>query len=101
MDRTLIVTVVAFILLALGFIAIEKLWPSVRGKRLLRTGWKTDAIYWLFTPIVSKNLTRLGIGVMLGALLLASGAKVNRENIEAVIAGRDTWFSTWPLWVQA
>lgn len=101
MDRTLIVTVAAFVLLALGFIALEKLWPSVRGKRLLRAGWKTDAFYWLFTPLVSKNLTRLGIGVMLAILLIASGTKVNRENIEAAIAGRDTWISTWPLWVQA
>lgn len=101
MDRTLIAAVIAFTLLALGFIAIERLWPAVRGQRLLRDGWKTDAVYWLFTPIVSKNLARLGIGVMLGALLLISGAKVNRENIEAAIAGRDTWFSTWPIWVQA
>lgn len=101
MDRTLIAAVIAFTLLALGFIAIERLWPAVRGQRLLRDGWKTDAVYWLFTPIVSKNLARLGIGVMLAALLLISGAKVNRENIEAAIAGRDTWFSTWPIWVQA
>ncbi len=100
-DRTLIVTVVAFAALAAGFIAVERLWPAVAGQRLLRSGWRTDAIYWLFTPIVSKNLTRLGIGVMLAALLLTSGAKVNRENIEAAIAGRDTWFSTWPLWAQA
>jgi sterol desaturase/sphingolipid hydroxylase (fatty acid hydroxylase superfamily) len=26
---------------------------------------------------------------------------VNRANIEAALAGRDTWFSTWPIWVQA
>lgn len=101
MDRTLIVTVFAFAALAAGFIAVERLWPAVAGQRLLRSGWRTDAIYWLFTPIVSKNLTRLGIGVMLAALLLTSGTKVNRENMEAAIAGRDTWFSTWPLWVQA
>lgn len=101
MDRTLIVTVVAFAALAAGFIAVERLWPAVRGQRLLRAGWKTDAVYWLFTPIVSKNLSRLGIGVVLAILLLASGAKVNRENIEAALAGRDTWFSTWPLRVQA
>ena len=101
MDRTQIAAIIAFTLLALGFIAIERLWPAVRRQRLLRAGWKTDAVYWLFTPIVSKNLARLDIGVMLGALLLLSGTKVNRENIEAAIAGRDTWFSTWPIWVQA
>lgn len=101
MDRTLIAAVIAFTLLALGFIAIERLWPAVRGQRLLRDGWKTDAVYWLFTPIVSKNLARLGIGVMLGALLIASGTEFSRANIEAAIAGRDTWFSTWPIWVQA
>ncbi len=101
MDRTLIATLIAFAILALVFISIERLWPALRGRRLLRTGWKSDAIYWLFTPIVSKNLARLGIGVMLAVLLIASGTKVNRENIEAAIAGRDTWFSTWPIWVQA
>lgn len=101
MDRTLIVTVIAFALLAAGFIAIERFWPAISGQRLLRAGWKTDTVYWLFTPIVSKNLSRLGIGVMLAALLIASGTEFSRANIEAAIAGRDTWFSTWPIWAQA
>lgn len=100
MDRTLIATLVAFALLAAGFVAVERLWPAIGGQRLLRSGWKTDAAYWLFTPVVSKTLTRLGIGLTLAVLLLLSGTKVSRESMEAVIAGRDTWFSTWPIWVQ-
>lgn len=100
MDQSLPLTLGVFLLLALTYVVLERLWPARPAQKLLRRGWRTDALYWLFTPLVSRNLTRLGIGLTLAALLAASGAEISPETLRAVVEGRDTWFSTWPWWLQ-
>lgn len=101
MNPNLPLTLAVIFLLAAAYVTLERLWPARPGQQVLRRGWRTDALYWLFTPLVSRNLTRLGIGLILAGLLALSGGEVSREAIQAAVAGRDTWFSTWPWWLQA
>lgn len=53
-------------------------------------------IYWLITPLVSKNVTRFAVGLMLFAVFQQDMATVKQylENI-------DTPLSRQPLWLQA
>ncbi len=35
---------------------LERIFPSVRGKRIFRKGFRVDVIYWFFTPTVTAGL---------------------------------------------
>jgi sterol desaturase/sphingolipid hydroxylase (fatty acid hydroxylase superfamily) len=62
---------------------IERLWPARPGQRLLREGLGTDLCYWVFTPFVTRTLTRIGvIGAVLG-VALAAGVPLDREHVQA------------------
>ena len=54
---------VAFGVLTLFYVVIARLWPSVRGQKILRRGFWTDCVYWLWTPIVTKAITPVAIAV--------------------------------------
>ena len=43
-------------LLVLGIILwpLERMFPSVRGKKMFRKGFRVDVIYWFFTPTVNS-----------------------------------------------
>jgi hypothetical protein len=46
-------------LLVLGIILwpLERMFPSVRGKKMFRKGFRVDIIYWFFTPTVTAGFT--------------------------------------------
>jgi sterol desaturase/sphingolipid hydroxylase (fatty acid hydroxylase superfamily) len=64
---------------------IEQLFPSVRGKRVVREGFRVDLIYWFFTPTITAAFT-FAITVIVAIVIIAlSGGSLNRENL---ISGR-------------
>lgn len=85
------------VILGLAFAAIERFAPAIRGQRLLRRGLRTDLIYWFFTPLVTKAISRLAIGIALFVGALALGSSSVRE---AVIHGHGP-VAAWPAWMQA
>jgi sterol desaturase/sphingolipid hydroxylase (fatty acid hydroxylase superfamily) len=56
---------IAFAVLAVLFGIVQAIWPSVRGQKILRAGFFTDCIYWLWTPIVTRAITPIAVAVAL------------------------------------
>ncbi len=95
--QTLAGIVIAFVLVGGVMLAIERLWPSVRGQRILRRGFRLDMAYWLFTPIVTRAITRAGVIIAVVILALVLGWKLDKDSI---IAGHGP-IGAQPRWLQA
>lgn len=76
---------VALLLLSVVFGGLER-W--VRGRRprggLRRPGLRTDLLWWLSTPFLTRTLTSLGLGVALVAVALPQG--ITLATIQAQVA---------------
>jgi sterol desaturase/sphingolipid hydroxylase (fatty acid hydroxylase superfamily) len=70
--------VIGLMLVGTLMVPVERLWPGIRGQRLLRRGWKVDLVYWLFTPLVTRTVTRFTVGALLviAIAVLAPGTTV-------------------------
>jgi sterol desaturase/sphingolipid hydroxylase (fatty acid hydroxylase superfamily) len=59
---------------------LERLFPSVRGQPLWRWDSDVDALYWLFTPLVTRTILRIvglaGAVIMFAALDRQVGARL-------------------------
>jgi sterol desaturase/sphingolipid hydroxylase (fatty acid hydroxylase superfamily) len=74
-------------LLVLGVILwpLERMFPSVRGKKMFRKGFRVDIIYWFFTPTVTAGFT-YGVTVLTAiSIIVFSGGDINRANL---VSGR-------------
>jgi hypothetical protein len=58
-DPTLAGLVIAFVILFVVFRMLEFLVPRERRLPFWRRGFLTDGAYWLFTPFVTKAMTRI------------------------------------------
>ena len=69
-------------LLVLGIILwpLERMFPSVRGKKMFRKGFRVDIIYWFFTPTVTAGFT-YGVTVLTAIIILSSGGDINGANL--------------------
>lgn len=72
-------------ILALLFIALERLWPRVAPQRLLRPGWLSDAAYIVFNSKV--------LGMLLGYVTV-----LWLPTLDSVFAR--AWLARWPWWTQ-
>lgn len=63
----------SFVVLALLFGVLERLFPAVRPQRLFRREYRTDLAYWLFTPLVAKAIERTAVGLLVIVVLLLLG----------------------------
>ncbi len=86
------------LLLAGGLMfAIERRWPALSKRK--REGTLTDLVYWFFTPLVTRSITKVGLLLAVACLALAKGVHVNADTgIEPLIA--DTWMQAQPVWLQ-
>ena len=73
---------------------IARFWPSIPGQKVFRKGFRTDCIYWLWTPIVSKGVTAVAIGVVLYPLVYFLGL-----HYATLVQGHGI-LSRQPLWLQ-
>lgn len=71
----------AFLALTLLFWAVEFCWPAVRGQRRLRSGYRTDLLYWFVTPLLSKSLSQIFVLIALVPTLLLLGRSLDRAVI--------------------
>ena len=55
--------IVGFVVLAVVFWVIQACFGSSKGQKLLRRGFSTDLVYWLFTPLVSRPLTQVTVAI--------------------------------------
>jgi sterol desaturase/sphingolipid hydroxylase (fatty acid hydroxylase superfamily) len=93
------VLLIALVVLSAGFGVLQWRWPSVRGQKVIRTGFFTDVGWWLFTPTVTKLFS----GVFVAAVILGSaallGVSLTADNLRGV-AVRETVISGWPIGLQ-
>lgn len=80
--------IVAFAVLALFFRVIEGRWPALRHQPRWRRDSRTDLLYWFFTPLVTKAITR--IAILFAVLFLAwrAGVPLDKEHVQAFVAGQ-------------
>ncbi|MBL8522935.1 MAG: sterol desaturase family protein [Betaproteobacteria bacterium] len=92
--------VIGFVVLGIVFYSIEHLFPAIRGQAIRRRGFSVDIVYWLFTPLVTKGLTRVAtlLGVVVIALLM--GHELGPELGSKVSAGFGP-IAAQPLWLIA
>lgn len=88
---------IAFAILFVVFRALELIGPRERRLPWWRRGHLTDCAYWLFTPFVTKAITRVCVaGVAIPFALIVYG-KVDRQLLMQGFGP----ISRLPLWVQA
>jgi sterol desaturase/sphingolipid hydroxylase (fatty acid hydroxylase superfamily) len=90
---------IGFVLLSALFLIIERLFGNRRGKPLMRKGWWLDASYYLFTPLVTKTITRLSLLLPLGLMVWLGVTSVSDLQTK-VYAGFGP-LSRQPVWLQA
>ncbi len=87
---------IALMFLSVLFWLVEYLFCANTAQKKSRKDLQTDLIYWFITPLISKNITRIAIG-----LLLFVAFQQDMSTIKTFLADRDTLLSRQPLWVQA
>lgn len=88
---------IAFLLLLVVFRALEFARPRARRLPLLRRGLLTDAAYWLFTPFVTKAMTRTCVAAVAIPFAVVVYSKVDRE----LLLNGFGPAARLPLWAQA
>lgn len=92
--------IIGFIVLGIVFYSIERLFPAVRGQVIRRKGFSVDVLYWLFTPLVTKGLTRAATLIGVVAIALLMGHQIGPELGPTVAAGFGP-VAAQPLWLIA
>lgn len=93
---TFAVVSIGFFAFALGFGAIEHFWPSIRGQKRLRRGWKTDMAWFIWQPTLGKLFS----GVVVFASIMSLGALIMSPIPTAELQGlspRETWVTGLPI----
>lgn len=96
--RELLRITISLALLGAVFWLLETLFPSRPGQLKWRRGIKTDLMYWVFTPLVTKFITRFAVGAL---VLLGVVAVLGREAVPHIATQGYGPVSTWPSWLQA
>ena len=92
--------VVGLFVLAAVFGALERLVPALPSQPRWRRDSATDVAYWFFTPLVTKTLTALAIGIALVAVAAVHGVSLDRPHLEQFLAPRGI-VARQPGWLQA
>jgi sterol desaturase/sphingolipid hydroxylase (fatty acid hydroxylase superfamily) len=87
--------VIGFAVLSVGFFILQKIWPSIPEQKTFRRGFLTDVAYWAFTPLVTRTVTPIAVGLALIPIALANGVP-----LEELAKGRGE-LAAQPLWMQA
>ena len=63
---------IGFIVFFIIFTLIEKISPSVKGKKILRDGFKLDLMYWVLAPTLNAMVKKVCVlfSLLVVALLL-------------------------------
>ena len=87
-----------FVILSVVFFVLQKISPSVKGQRTFRRGFVTDLFYWVVTPLVTRAVTPVAVGIALIPIAIASGVEL--KDLKTLAQGRGD-LALQPLWLQA
>ena len=91
--------IIGFGILAAVFAVVERFWPSVRGQRRWRNGWRTDLAWFAWQPTLGKLLS----GIIVFVSIMSVGALIMSPIPAAELRGlspRETWISGQPVLFQ-
>jgi len=89
--------VIGLIVLSAIFWLVER-WRPRGDPRRTGADTRTDLIYWFFTPLVTRSVTRIALGIVF--LLVARSEGLSFEDFRRLVSTRQTWASSLPLIVQ-
>jgi sterol desaturase/sphingolipid hydroxylase (fatty acid hydroxylase superfamily) len=89
-------TVALFILSAV-FWLLERVRPGVRSARR-PVDTRVDVAYWFFTPLITRAVTRVAVGMVVVAMAWTQG--VTLEDLQRLATSRQTWATSLPIAVQ-
>ena len=95
---TFVSLVAGLLVLSGAFWLLERWRPSIAGQRRDRAQTLTDLAYWFFTPLVTRFVTRVSVGLVF--VLLALGQGVSFDDFRQTVTTRHTSASSLPSWVQ-
>src|SRR5438477_9015906 len=84
------------LVLSVFFWLIESLFAANPEQPKWRPDIKTDLVYWFITPLVTKSLSQVGIGLILILIY-----RENIHDIKAMLNDRSTLLARQPLGLQA
>jgi sterol desaturase/sphingolipid hydroxylase (fatty acid hydroxylase superfamily) len=87
------------LLLGLSFGLLERFAPARVGQGILRPGLGTDLVYWFFTPLVTKSITRVGIVLALVLAAVATGVPLEQQHLEEFLRPKGA-VARQPAWLQ-
>lgn len=95
---------IGFVLLSLVFLLVERVFGTRRGKPWMRRGWLVDVMFWFFTPLVTKSLTRaifiLPALVLVGlGLATATDFKLGQYHGFGPVAQQPVWLQIIEIYV--
>ena len=70
----MVALLIGLALLSLALIPLESRWPGVPLQRRFRSGWLLDLVYWFFTTLITKPISKIAVAVTLSPLLLLTRA---------------------------
>lgn len=88
---------IGFVVLLVAFRALQLLLPREKRLPLARRGFLTDLAYWLFTPLVTRAITRFTVLTALVPVALLAYGRVDKELLLHGFGPA----SRLPLWLQA
>ena len=61
-------------LLSLALIPLETMRPGVASQRRFRRGWLLDVVYWFFTALITKPISKIAVVMALLPILILTGS---------------------------
>jgi sterol desaturase/sphingolipid hydroxylase (fatty acid hydroxylase superfamily) len=89
---------VGLLILSAFFWLVERWQPGRSSQRRRFVDTRVDVIYWFFTPLVTRTVTRLALGTALALVAFSQG--LTFEQFRELATTRQTWVTSLPLAVQ-
>ena len=95
---TLLSAAVGLIVLSGVFWLIERVRPALPQQRRRPVDRRVDLAYWFFTPLVTRAVTRLSLGIVF--VIIAWSQGITLDELRRLATTRQTWATSLPLLVQ-
>jgi len=95
----LLPVLIGFVALSALFAVVERFWPSIKGQKRLRAGWKADLAWFAWQPTFGRLFSAVLVFVSImsvGALLMSP---IPAEELRGVTP-RETWVTGLPVLLQ-
>jgi sterol desaturase/sphingolipid hydroxylase (fatty acid hydroxylase superfamily) len=95
---TLLSAAVGLIVLSGVFWLIERVRPALPQQRRRPVDRRVDLAYWFFTPLVTRAVTRISLGIVF--VIIAWWQGLTLDELRRLATTRQTWATSLPLFVQ-